>query len=343
MPNPLQPNNFDLLRLFAASQVVCGHTVSHLDLSLGKFDWIVAAFPGVPIFFVLSGFLISAAWERNPNLFVYGKNRVLRIFPALWTCILLTIAVAVVFGFSFFSAEALLWVVLQGIGLIYTPGFLDSFGFGSYNGSLWTIPVELQFYVILPAIYFLASRHGTASHWSIAGLLVFLVAAYLYLHHAPALDDPELEPLEFKLVRYSFIPHVYLFFAGVLMQRFQIHACTVIRGKGLYWIIAYLVFASYEPLNEWGELAGRLMLGITVISVAFTMPGLSRKLLSDTDISYGVYIYHGLLINIFVELGKTDNWLFGAGIFVLTYLLGYLSWIIVEKPCIRRKAQTIRA
>jgi peptidoglycan/LPS O-acetylase OafA/YrhL len=103
------------------------------------------------------------------------------------------------------------------------------------------------------------------------------------------------------------------------------------------------MFASYGPLNEWGDLAQALMLGVTMISVAYTLPGLSRTVLSGTDVSYGVYIYHGLVINIFVELGRTDNWLFGAGVFLLTYILGYLSWVLVERSCIKRKAKTIRA
>jgi peptidoglycan/LPS O-acetylase OafA/YrhL len=127
------------------------------------------------------------------------------------------------------------------------------------------------------------------------------------------------------------------------MQRFHLHTSALIKGKGLYWIIAYLMFASYGPLNEWGDLAQALMLGVTMISVAYTLPGLSRTVLSGTDVSYGVYIYHGLVINIFVELGRTDNWLFGAGVFLLTYILGYLSWVLVERSCIKRKAKTIRA
>jgi len=55
-------NNFDLLRIFAASEVMVGHTILHLDISTPP--WLINliyAFPGVPIFFIISGFLISAS------------------------------------------------------------------------------------------------------------------------------------------------------------------------------------------------------------------------------------------------------------------------------------------
>jgi peptidoglycan/LPS O-acetylase OafA/YrhL len=84
-----------------------------------------------------------------------------------------------------------------------------------------------------------------------------------------------------------------------------------------------------------------LLLGIVAVSMAYTMPSISKKILRGNDISYGVYIYHGLLINILVEMGLTGR----AEYFVLlagcTYLAGYVSWIAIEAPFLRKKKQTI--
>ncbi|HEX7954046.1 MAG TPA: hypothetical protein VF523_13330, partial [Burkholderiales bacterium] len=55
---------------------------------------------------------------------------------------------------------------------------------------------------------------------------------------------------------------------------------------------------------------------------------------------YGVYIYHGLLINLFVEMGLTG----GVASLLLAgsaYLVGYVSWVAVERPFLSRKKQTI--
>ena len=49
-------NNLDLIRLFAATQVVFVHTVSHLKLHHLDFIKHLGFLPGVPIFFLLVGF-----------------------------------------------------------------------------------------------------------------------------------------------------------------------------------------------------------------------------------------------------------------------------------------------
>ena len=60
-------NNFDLIRLFAAFQVVFWHGSVHFDITEALFGFlsVLYHFPGVPIFFTISGFLISHSLERN--------------------------------------------------------------------------------------------------------------------------------------------------------------------------------------------------------------------------------------------------------------------------------------
>jgi len=341
--NEFKVNNFDLLRIFAASQVLVGHSVSHLDIATPP--WLIKliyAFPGVPIFFVISGFLISAAYERSPGLKNYSRNRVLRIYPGLWCCVLATILVAILCGFSFANSQAPLWIISQFAGAIYTPGFLKNFGFGSYNGSLWTIPVELQFYFLLPALYWL-TRKGTKDQTSRIWLAWFAFVAMGFAASLmfPPLENPEGEATLQKLIRYSFFPHFFLFISGVLLQRLKAYESKWIAGKGTYWLAAYLAFYYVVPKAPVTYVPTTLLLGIVTVSMAYTMPSISQRILRGNDISYGVYIYHGLMINILVEMGLTGRTEYFVLLAGCTYLAGYVSWIAIERPFLRKKRQTI--
>ena len=331
-------NNFDLLRLMAATEVIFDHYYEHLKLPLSHTALkVIYLFPGVPVFFVLSGYLISASYERNNSIGNYFRNRALRIYPGLWGCIILTLIVFTVTGVNFFNKQTIAWLLTQLIGFIYTPGFLADYGFGSYNGSLWTIPVELQFYIALPVCFLLAPK-GKVTAWFVALFIVFLGLNYAY----------QFAPQENKitgLVRHTFIPHFYLFLTGVVFQRLKLYKSRFIYGKALYWVVPYVAFSMFffDRIDAiYFTVMQYLFLAPMLISMAYTLPTLADKLLRKNDISYGIYIYHGLILTVIVEM----NWVPHINLFMViatTVILATLSWIFLEKPFIRRKARTIHA
>ena len=111
-------NNFDLIRLLAALQVVYMHSKNHLKIhgTVATFyDNFLQYFPGVPIFFTVSGFLIFWAFDRNQNIKQYAVNRFLRLYPALYICLAITVALLL-----FFTTKPILtnssfygWLVAQ--------------------------------------------------------------------------------------------------------------------------------------------------------------------------------------------------------------------------------------
>lgn len=341
MDSQFKTNNFDLLRILAASQVVAAHTLRHLQIARPAWWSLVEAFPGVAVFFVISGFLISASYERSSGGKSYARNRILRIYPGLWCCVFATVLVASAFGYSFLNWSAALWLTTQLIGAIYTPEFLKNFGFGSYNGSLWTIPIELQFYCALPLLYW-ATRNveNRTLYIAIAWICFVLIAFAACLFFAP-FSELQREPTLQKLFRYSFIPHIYLFLTGVLMQRMRFHKMNWIAGKAIYWFIVYLAVYLLIPYSAASYVLEMLMLGVVTVSAAYTVPRASHKLLRGNDISYGVYMYHGLLINLFIELGLTKRAEYLALLALCAYVAGYLSWIGVERPFLRSKKHSI--
>jgi peptidoglycan/LPS O-acetylase OafA/YrhL len=341
-------NNFDLLRILAATQVVGVHIFRHMNIVAPGWWPVIESFPGVPIFFVISGFLISASYERSSSLRSYARNRVLRIYPALWCCVLLTIPIAIFFGMNLLNWQAPVWLVSQLVGVIYTPHFLHDFGFGSYNGSLWTIPIELQFYIVLPLMYLFVrrTRNATAGFWLI--WVAFIAAAVVLRWMLPLMGDDR-EPQTEKLVRYSFFPHIYLFLTGLMLQRLKAQQRKWITGKGPYWIAAYLVlvylFRHFPPasqaVNAVSYVSCMLILAIATVAMAYTTPGVSHTILRGNDISYGVYIYHGLILNVLIELGLSGQIQYALLLILGAFIAGYLSWIGIERPFLRRKRQTI--
>ena len=135
----MTPNNFDLIRLFAASQVAVAHTISHFNLNQGFVAKYIHLIPGVPIFFFISGFLIYGSYEasmKSPKpLRNFILKRAIRIFPALWFCIFVTLALIWMGGYftttnvSFYPF--LSWVLAQGSFLqFYNPDFMKGYDVG---------------------------------------------------------------------------------------------------------------------------------------------------------------------------------------------------------------------
>jgi peptidoglycan/LPS O-acetylase OafA/YrhL len=344
-------NNFDLLRLLAALQVAFFHVVNHLGVPLDRSNPLVAfasKLPGVPIFFVVSGFLISLSWERSPRLASYARNRALRIYPALWVCLAVGIAsAALVGGIDFLRADAIPWLAAQvTFGQFYNPDFLRGYGVGVLNGSLWTIPVELQFYAFVPLLYAalsLGSRRGNVALLLLAATSLGAQALYL------ALGGTESEVLAVKLFGVSLAPYLWMFLIGVLLQRNFDQVGHLLSGKGLIWLGAYAAFAfggeglglrvgtnSPHPLPM-------AVLGCAAIACAYSAPGWSHGLLRGNDISYGVYIYHAVVLNAFLAAGATGTWRSLALVLGVSLSAALVSWTAIERPALRLKRNALHA
>ncbi len=347
----MRPNNFDLIRLLAALQVVYCHTCWHLDITTGignsTLSHPVQWFPGVPIFFVISGFLISRSWERSDDWKDYARKRALRIYPALWVQLAAGILLAAAFGAITptvaTSRSFFLWVLAQSSCIqFYNPAFMRSFGLGVLNGSLWTIPVELGFYLSLPILYAgFVNRVGR--RWADGGLALLALASFTYWFELSTVADPESTWTKLQMV--SPLPHLHMFLVGVLLQRNFERVLPLLENRAWIWFPVYAAFMLL--FNPWGQatlsssaiavLAGRLLLAASILSVAFSWRSFSERLLKGHDISYGVYLYHGLAINVLVQLNWKENpWLL-ALVTGVTVVLAMLSWQLIERPAVSMK------
>jgi len=332
-------NNFDLIRLVAAFQVVIVHSAEHLSLDI-PFLGIISLFPGVPIFFVISGYLISASYERSMCISEYWKNRVLRIFPGLWFCLL--ISIVSVFGFLSIdpSFDFWLWLVAQLTFVqFYNPDFLRGYGVGVLNGSLWTITVELQFYLSLPIFYWILRKCQYKNY-------VFLLIWIPLIFYGQFFNEYKGTSIYFKVIGITVFPYLYLFLLGVYIQRNKWIEKILVK-KFFYLLVIYLslstIFNKCGLIVEGNQIniVSAMFLGLLTISAAYSSTSTLSKILKGNDISYGLYIYHMIFINMAVEYGFENFISFFAVIFC-SILMSCLSWLYVEKPSLKLKKHSLR-
>jgi peptidoglycan/LPS O-acetylase OafA/YrhL len=354
--NLSRDNNFDLVRLFAALQVVLFHGYEHLHLPSQLLNSVVYSlrfFPGVPIFFAISGFLVFATYDYNPDLKNYFRNRFLRIYPGLWACLLITIGILSAFGYinfaTVFSKQFWLWIVTQASFLqFYTPVILRHFGVGNPNGALWTIPVEISFYIFIPFIFWLFKRIRISRN---AWILIWMAMSVAYnIYYQPYKFQAE-RPDLVKLMGVTIGPYLFYFLLGSLAYTNWDKIRKWYEGKGLLWLAIYgiycIVFCIWLQKFHTGywtnfyHFISVFLLSQTVLSVAYTKRGLSNRILKKNDLSFGLYIYHMPVINLLLALGYEGNNFSIAIVIIITTALAYVSWRFVERPALLLKKRTI--
>jgi peptidoglycan/LPS O-acetylase OafA/YrhL len=344
-------NNFDAIRLVAAAEVAIRHSIVHLSGGIPRWiEWILMMVPGVPIFFFLSGYLISRSWERSPNARVYFRNRALRLFPGLWACIGASVLMLFLSGYLqsvLWSWPSMaLWVVCQGsVVQFWNPEFVRGFGCGVVNGSLWSISVEIQFYVVTIILY-RALRALPRSGFDIAVLVITIGMSLLNFWRMDI--EAVLESLPHgvilaKAYDVTFLPWYFMFLLGVLAQR-RWESIVPLFVQHRFALVALYVASLGIDAHVWGVPLGNQIppylvpvMGATVLALAYSPSDLTRRILQGNDVSYGLYIYHMPIVNLVRYTGFA-----GPGISISAALAGaalaaVVSWRFLERPFLRRK------
>jgi len=157
-------NNFNLMRFIAASMVLFGHCYplsgSPHQEPLSQYG-ITFGYLAVDIFFITSGFLVARSLMIRQDIISFATARALRIFPALIVAVLFSVFV-VGLAFTTLPADAFLkhpavstylfnniTLVLQPTAFVLPNVFESNPYKQSVNGSLWTLPWEMNMYILL--------------------------------------------------------------------------------------------------------------------------------------------------------------------------------------------------
>ncbi len=332
-------NNFNLLRLLAALQVVYIHSVEHLNITneiVVFIKNIISYFPGVPIFFLISGYLITMSYENNQNTKEYIKNRVLRIFPGLYMSFV--IGLIILWYFEQFIdvdiIEVLIWVVAQlSFFQFYNPGFIRDFGVGVINGSLWTISVELCFYILLPFLYIFLQKDFLKR----SSLLLLVSFGFYYYINEISSNILIYE----KLIKVSILPYLFYFLFGIILYKFKNNLIRYIENKVWFYFIIYsmICYISFDIFIF--DILHQVIFSIFIFSIVFSYRTVSYRILKHNDFTYGVYIYHMLIINIFLELTINNTVESLLLVLTLSLLCGILSYFLIEKQFLKMKKKSL--
>lgn len=317
MPGVL--NSFDLLRLAAALAVI----LHHCRPFAGEAPWRIFHFDlgalGVGVFFVISGYLVTASQGRSQGLWDYLRKRVLRIAPGLVVSLLVTAlamgALVTALSPTDYLAHPQTWLYVLRNALLYPvtyalPGVFADNPVTAVNPSLWTLRFEFTLYVVLGLL-------GAAGLWRrgvVAGLALASVAVVAFCVLRPDLAAER--PFRIAMIGGQFS---FLFLAGAWIQ-LQHQA----RGRRLpLWSLLSLGFLA-TPL--W----------VLALPAAVILVGELRSFRLPADVSYGLYIYACPVQQILMMHGLLSFWTSVA----FTLPLALASWFLVERPALRFKRAT---
>ncbi|MGY1671537.1 acyltransferase family protein [Geodermatophilus sp. SYSU D00710] len=318
---------------------------------------------GVAVFFTLSGFLLSqplfrAAAEGRPapRTGAYLWRRALRILPAYWLCV----ALALLFLPGNQGATAGDWLRFLTLTQVYARDWhaegLD---------HAWSLCTEVAFYLLLPLLVrglVAAGGGGWRPRRLFAGLGVLSLLGFAWSLWA-ASDPLVLGSLTLWLPAYlswfaaGMTVAVLTVSApdGAAVRRVQVLASSPwtcwAGAAALFWVASGPLTGSVEldqPLTGAQVVVKHVLYtgiaGLALLPLVFgeQTEGRTRRFLASRpmhwagEISYGVFLFHMLLLVSFWDLFESPLPLVLGGTLAVSVAVAALSYRLVERPLVER-------
>ena len=320
----------EALRGVAAWMVVYAHYWAGADNSWPLLRF---TFTGVDLFFVLSGFVFAPYFFGKPlRTGAFALRRFFRIYPAY------LLALLVYFGLKLANGQELVYW-WQHLLFVYLQSREMAF---YYNAAFWSLPSELEFYLLLPLLARVCQkRFGYFLVLIVVALVIRVVIgyasdryaqnlAYIGMHHLPGML------VEFLLGVCAWcvferglrgVTRVLLFAAGLLL-----------------WVVLAAVFAEAGDASldasllrgqmSWlAALAFALMVTACVGTWACVPPLLIWAAMWAGRLSYGCYLFHSAALQVlrpYASFFGVVDVTFAAAL--LTLLAAWLSYRWWENP-----------
>jgi peptidoglycan/LPS O-acetylase OafA/YrhL len=287
---------------------------------------------GVALFFIISGFVIPFSL-RKYGFSGFLLGRLLRIVPTY------------VFGFSITLLSIFLCSVwferdwpfnYVEVLIHYLPGFRDLFGTRNIDGIVWTLEIEMKFYLVCALCISLFRKNSLRIFW----IPVFLFFCFIFVNKFAG--GLQILGYFIKLIsKFQFISQYVIFmFIGVV---FNYHHSLILDSKKSYFYICGL-FALF-CIQWWsGPYAASIFVAwsygfaLLTFMFAYSYPSYfkSNKIFDYfANISYPLYVIHGVTgyvaLRIMLDMGF-KAWVSLLVVTTVTILLSWLLHVLVEKP-----------
>jgi peptidoglycan/LPS O-acetylase OafA/YrhL len=329
-------SGFDYMRTGLATAIICLHSVT-TSYGMAAQDALWGSIPGrpltllAPMFFALSGFLVAGSWERCRTLVSFLGLRVLRIFPALSAQVALS---ALIIGplvttlplGVYFRDPLFLRFFWNAVGhtQYLLPGVFTYNPIRDVNGQLWTVPYELDCYLILTA---LALVGVVKRRWL---LLLGLAAVQLFLaFHAFFRPHGDAVGMSGPLIGLCFM-------WGLCFHRFR---DRVPFGGGL-GLAALLLSVGLMILPD-GKYLAPLPVAYGTVCLGLLDPPRDRLVLSG-DYSYGLYVFGYPIQQLIATQPALRDWRLNLLIGLpLAFAVAALSWRLVESRALGLRGRLV--
>ena len=339
------------MRACAALGVVFTHVAFQTGYSSGLLGRLFGRFDlAVAVFFALSGFLLwrghaaaARGLRRVPPTAHYLRSRLVRIMPAYLVAVVVILTLLPDVHASF-----TVWLANLTLTQIYVPLTLTA-----GLTQMWSLSVEVSFYIALPVIALLARRLPVRARMPVLAAVGLVSLGWTLIpFHTP-----------FGVSSVNWPPaFVSWFVAGMLLAELTVTPVgwqhRLARRRILMFAIAlaaYLIAAS--PLAGPEGLTpgapdqfvvkiamGAVLAGALLAPLVLDAPDTPHRVLGSTTMvtlgrwSYGLFIWHlAALWMVFPIIGEFAFNGHMPVVLVLTVLFGFaiaaVSYALVESPC----------
>ncbi len=323
--------NLDILRAVAVCTVLIDHAAATVQLHPGYDNRAVLDFTaqmgqvGVTSFFVHTSLVLMDSLKRlHETEKLVALRFYVRRFFRIYPLAVFTILFALVF-----HLPSNTWGVVDhitGLGIAANLLLVQNLITGTnVVAPLWSLPYEVQMYVVLPALYLVTrSRRPILS---IAGLIVFFCAVAV--------------TLAFTVGRLNMAAYVPCFLCGVLA--YTLLKRVKPRFPAILWpvllmaiVVAFCIVNLYYESPFWLVWIVSLILGISIPVFKNSTSRIANKIAETVArFSYGMYLLHVPVLYLVFFKMKLQSIPLGLALFLaITFVAAIACYHVIEKPAI---------